>query len=364
MERKRHIIFTVTNNLVTDQRMHRICSTLIKDGFEVELVGRKYGLKQEPTAVAYQRKWLSCFFDSGPLFYLEFNLRLCWYLLFKRVDVICAIDADTLAACTLIAGVRNKKLVFDAHEYFTEVPELENKPIVKKTWRFVLRICVPHVDAAYTVGPMLAELFTQQFGKKFEVIYNMPQLLALKKRLPVKQPIVLYQGDLNIGRGIEETIEAVADMELTYWIIGDGPIYGKLKQQIETKGLSGKVKLLGKVLPQDLPAYTEQAMIGINLLSGNSLSYRYSIANKFFDYVQAGVPVICVNFPEYQRLNKAYEVGVLCETNPESIKQAIHQLLHHSTLYQKISDNCTHAAKVWNWQTQESTLVNIYRNLV
>jgi glycosyltransferase involved in cell wall biosynthesis len=222
---------------------------------------------------------------------------------------------------------------------------------------------VQHADAAYTVAPILAGLFTEQYGKKFEVIYNMPQPLPVQSRTSSKQPIVIYQGDLNIGRGLEETMAAVADMDVMYWIVGDGPMRNQLQQQIEERGLIDKVKLLGKVLPQDLPAYTQQAMVGINILSGNSLSYQYSLANKFFDYVQQGVPVICADFPEYRRLNKEFEVGVLCEATPERIKQAIHEILNTPQIYQKFTDNCTRAAKVWNWQTQEKVLVHIYRNL-
>lgn len=343
--------------------MHRICSTLVKHGFNVLLVGRTRGLRLPAPEVTYQRHWLSCFFNQGPLFYLEFNLRLFFYLCIKPVDVVCAIDADTLAACTLASGIRKKKLVFDAHEYFTEVPELEHKPSVKKVWQLILKLCVQHVDAAYTVGPILADLFTQQYGKKFEVVYNMPQPIVCNKRTTTKQPILIYQGDLNIGRGLEETIDAIKDMDVLFWIIGDGPIFGRLQQKILKNNMADKVKLIGKVLPKDLPGYTEQAFVGVNLLQGNSLSYRYSIANKFFDYVQSGVPVICANFPEYQRLNREYEVGVLCETNPESIRQALYQLLQTPHLYQKISDNCTRAAKVWNWQTQEFKLVSIYQQL-
>lgn len=363
MERKRKIIFTVTNNLVTDQRMQRICSTLVNNGYEVLLVGRKHGLKQLPLPLFYQRHWLVCLFHKGPLFYLEFNLRLWLFLMVKPFDAVCAIDADTLAACTLASGLKRKKLVFDAHEYFTEVPELEHKPLVKKIWQTVLNVCVQHTDATYTVAPILAGLFTEQYGKKFEVIYNMPQPQLTEIRTHAKQPIMIYQGDLNIGRGLEETMEAIADMEVLFWIIGDGPMHYSLQQQIEKRGLTEKVKLLGKVLPQDLPAYTTQAMVGLNLLSGNSLSYQYSVANKFFDYVQQGVPVICADFPEYRRLNQEFEVGILCEAIPSQIKQAIAEMVNSPHLYQKFADNCTRAAKVWNWQTQEKVLLDIYRDL-
>jgi glycosyltransferase involved in cell wall biosynthesis len=128
--------------------------------------------------------------------------------------------------------------------------------------------------------------------------------------------------------------------------------------------ISNKVKFLGKIVPEELHQVTVQAMVGINMLDAVSLSYQYSLANKFFDYVQANVPVICSDFVEYRKLNEQYEVAVLCDYEPLAIRNAIKLLLTNPEHYQKLADNCKLAAAHWHWQTQEQKLAQIYSDIV
>lgn len=360
---QQQIIFTVTNDLTTDQRMQRICTTMQKAGYQVTLVGRlrknSIALNQMPFA----QHRINCRFEHGPLFYIEYNLKLFFYLLFVKCTIISAVDADTILPCTLAAKIHSKKLVFDAHEYFTEVPELHNRSFIKNIWQTLLKSCIPLTDACYTVGPKLAEIFTDLYGKKFDVIYNMP-IKKTAQSTSNKKDIIVYQGDLNIGRGIEQTILAMQNIPAELWIIGDGLLKEQLATLIANNNLNHKVKMLGKVTPDKLHDITQQAKIGINLLSNVSMSYRYSIANKFFDYVQAGVPSVCANFEEYQTLNKQYEVGVLCDEAVDSIEAAIKHLLTDVLYYQNLVDNCKQAANQWHWETQEKLLLSIYNKVV
>lgn len=362
MEQQQRIIFTVTNDLNTDQRMQRICNTLQLAGFDVLLVGRRRRSSVELTKQSFLQKRLNCWFEKGIFFYAEFNLRLFFFLLFSRVDIIGSIDADTLLPGTLVSEIRSKKLVFDAHEYFTEVPELVNRRAVKKCWQLILNFCVPKSAACYTVGPALAELFSAQYHIPFDVIYNMPVQREHKPQYKANN-VVLYQGDLNIGRGLEETIEAVVQTNAELWIAGNGAVKQQLADLVHKKQLSHRVHFLGSLLPEKLSLVTQQAMLGINLLDEVSLSYQYSIANKFFDYVQCSVPVLCADFIEYRTLNQQYEVALLCNNTVTEISAAINKLLTDKLYYQKLLDNCKLASQRWNWQSQEHKLIGIYRNL-
>jgi len=360
---EQQIIFTVTNDLTTDQRMQRICTTMQNAGYQVKLVGRLRQNSITLNQMPFAQHRIKCKFEHGPLFYIEYNLKLFIFLLFAKCTIISAVDADTILPCTLAAKIRSKKLVFDAHEYFTEVPELHNRNAIKNIWQTLLKTCIPMVDACYTVGPKLAEIFTNLYGKKFDVIYNM-SIKKTVESIGVKKDIILYQGDLNIGRGIEQTITAMQNINAELWIVGDGLLKDRITTLITELNLNGKIKLLGKVTPDKLHEITQQAKIGINLLNDVSLSYRYSIANKFFDYVQAGIPAVCANFEEYKTLNKQYEVAVLCDDNVVNIQAAIEHLLTDILYYQKLVDNCKQAAKQWHWESQEKLLVSIYNNVV
>lgn len=363
MEKQPSIIFTVTNNLATDQRMQRICNSLHNSGFNVLLVGCS---KHHNISIksSYQTKLLNCTFKKGLLFYLEFNIRLFLFLLKTNSNIISAVDADTILACTIAAICKRTKLVFDAHEYFTEVPELVNKPVVKFIWKTIQQACINRVNAAYTVSPSLAHIFTKQFGLAFSTIYNMPVRQQNQILTEHKKPIILYQGDINPGRGIEETLTAIINLEVEFWIIGDGPLKEKINKLITEQNLEHKVKLFGKLLPTELANYTQQAFVGLNLLSPNGLSYQHSLANKFFDYVQAHIPVICADFVEYQNLNKQHQVALLCQNNSTQIYDTINALLHDKMLYQNLVSNCIVAAKEWHWQTQENLLIPIYKKLI
>ncbi|MBP9187210.1 MAG: glycosyltransferase [Bacteroidia bacterium] len=360
---QQQLIFTVTNDLVTDQRMQRICATLQHAGFGVTLVGRSRSQSLPLAEMPFKQHRIKCVFESGALFYLEFNLKLLWFLLMAKCALISAVDADTIIPCAIAAKLKNKKLVFDAHEYFTEVPELHQRNFIKQIWQTVLNTCVPLCNARYTVGPRLAEIFNQQYHKTFDVIYNMPVKKAVVPNQP-KQNIVLYQGDLNIGRGIEETIHAMQTIDAELWIAGDGLLKDKITALISALNLNTKVKMLGKISPDKLHQITLQAKVGINLLDGTSLSYRYSIANKFFDYVQAKVPSVCANFEEYKTLNQQVEVAVLCANLVPNITQAIQQLLTDDLFYKKMVDNCSVAAEQWCWQTQETHLIALYKKVL
>lgn len=342
--------------------MQRICNTLQLAGFDVLLVGRRRRSSTKLAKQSFGQKRLDCWFEKGMLFYAEFNIRLFFFLLFSRVDIIGSVDADTLLPGTLVSEIRSKKLVFDAHEHFTEVPELVNRNTVKKCWQLILNFCVPKTDACYTVGPALAQLFSEQYHKQFDVIYNMP---VKREQQSVEKAgnVVLYQGDLNIGRGLEETIEAIAQTNTELWIAGDGPVKQQLTDLVQKKQLGNRVQFLGRLSPEQLCRVTSQATIGINLLDEVSLSYQYSIANKFFDYVQSSVPVICADFIEYRKLNQEHEVALLCNNKVDEISAAINKLLTDKLYYQKLLDNCKLALQQWHWQSQEHKLTDIYHNL-
>lgn len=343
--------------------MQRICASLQEAGFDVLLVGR---LRKRSVPLArqpFRQKRLRCLFEKGFLFYAEFNLRLFGYLLFTRCDVVSSVDADTLLPCTLVSRIRSKKLVFDAHEYFTEVPELAGRPVVKRIWQKILNYGIARSAACYTVGPALAGLFSAQYQKSFRVICNMP-LAREAVHTERKDKLVLYQGDLNEGRGLPETIEAVKGTGAMLWIAGDGPVRPLLEKLVAEQGMERQVRFLGRLLPDALREVTQQASLGINVLDARSESYRYSLANKFFDYVQAGVPVLCADFAEYRALNEQFEVAVLCPNEPGAIAAALHRLFSDKFFYRKLADNCKLASRHWNWQSQEPQLLDIYRSVL
>jgi glycosyltransferase involved in cell wall biosynthesis len=363
MERMKRIVFTVTNDLTYDRRMQRICSTLAEEGFDVLLIGRKLANSLPLTTKNYKEARIQCFFNKGKLFYIEYNKRLFWKLLFTRADIYSAIDLDTLAPNVLIAMLKGKKVVFDAHEYFSEVPEVVDRPKVKRIWEWVARTFIPKVNAAYTVGPALAGIFEQLYKVPFETVMNVPPLKEGHSSSPAGK-YLLYQGALNKGRGLECLIDAMAEIDLPLKIAGEGDLSEELRKRVRARELQDKIEFLGFVKPDDLPALTQGAFVGLNLLEHMGQSYYFSLANKFFDYIHAGVPTLNMDFPEYRSLNDQYKVSLLLhKLDTKSIIDAVNHLIKDPDLYNRLSENCHLAKKELNWQKEQRKLVTLYRAL-
>lgn len=355
----RKIVLFATTDLNTDQRLQRICSALVGEQIKVLLVGRK--LKQSKALLKqnFQQKRWQCFFNKGILFYIEFNLRIFFFLRFKKFDIVTANDLDTVLGVYLGTLFSKTQRYFDAHEYFTEVPELQGKKIKKKLWQKVEKLVV-YFHKHYTVNKSLQQIFEEQLGVKFGVIQNVPQLKKENQTINKKSKFILYQGALNKGRGLEQMIQAMVSIDMPLHIAGAGDIEQELKQLVEKLNLQEKVIFLGKLLPQELQKITPTAYIGINLLENNSLNYYYSLANKFFDYLHAEIPQICMDFPEYRNIQNEKEIGVLVkDLKAETLQSAIKKISNEID-YQKMKTNCKTLKAKYNWQNEVQKLHYIY----
>ena len=219
------------------------------------------------------------------------------------------------------------------------------------------RILIPGIRNAYTVNESLARIFKEKFGTEFSVIMNTP---VLQEELPEseKGQYYLYQGVLNKGRGLKELLEAFSKNNLRLKIAGTGPLEKNLKEMVQ----SLNIELLGFVPPEKLKEYTSKALAGFNLIDGRGVSYYYSLANKFFDYMHAGVPQICMAFPEYQRINDRHRIAILIDSF-EQINEAIQEIQSKPELYQTLRQNALKARYEYHWEREEKKLIDFYKAL-
>jgi len=360
----KRIFLTVTNDLTYDQRMDRICGSLAKAGYAVTLIGRKRRTSSPHPPKDYNTKRLFCFFETGKSFYLEYNLRLLLFLLFNRFDIVCGIDLDTLLPAWMAGKIKRKPIVYDAHEYFTEMEEIVSRPRVQKVWKKLERFLLTKIQYAYTISTGYARMFEEEYGKKYGVVRNITRLSPLPDPLPDGE-YLLYQGAVNVGRGLEPLVEAMQGISIPLHICGKGDVYDQLQHQVAALGVDSKVVFHGYVKPEDLPTYTRKALIGFTLFSAKGLHHEYSMANRFFDYLHNGIPQIAMNYPEYRDFNQKYEVALLIDDmEPKTIEKAIHQLLEDKELYQRLRKNCLTAREEVNWAKESENLIGFYSNLV
>ena len=358
------IIVSVTNDLSTDQRVDKVCSTLQKEGYEIVLIGRK--LKNSiPLKRSYNTKRIKLIFNKGFLFYAEFNFRLFFVLLFSKKDMLLSNDLDTLLPNYLVSSIQKKKIIYDSHELFPEIPELVHKPFVKKCWTKLEAWILPKLKNTYTVCNSIADFYDEKYNTRFETILNLPNKKELKLgEFPFKtkgKKIIIYQGAVNIGRGLELMIDTMEFLEnCIFVVIGYGDIYKELVKKVEIKNLSHRIHFLGKIPPSELHKITPLANLGLSIEEDLGLNYRFALPNKIFDYIQAEVPILVSNLPEMKMISINYNVGeIVRNRKPIELAKQIEGLVEKD-----FSDGIKKAKKELIWENQEEKLISIFNKSI
>jgi len=296
----------------------------------------------------------------GPLFYAEYNFRLFLFLLFEATDAYCAIDLDTALPVWLASALRRKPRFLDAHELFCEMKEVRSRPRVHRAWKAVERWVMPRFPNGYTVCEPIAILLKEEYGVAYSVIRNLPfRKLPPADRGP--QDFLLYQGAVNEGRSFETLIPAMKEVDLPLHIYGGGNFLDQAKALAESNGVTGKVLFQGKRTPEELADITPMAKAGITLFENNGLSNYLSLANRFFDYIQAGIPQLCVDYPSYHGINERYHLALtIMDLSPVNLAKALNNLCRDEVLYQELEAGSRKAAKDLHWEAEEKHLLEFY----
>ncbi|MFP4023818.1 MAG: glycosyltransferase [Thiohalospira sp.] len=362
----KRVYIAVTNDLITDNRVHKVAQTLLKSEAEIILLGAKKYHSSPVNERPYKTHRFKMLFKKGFLFYAEYNIRLFFFLLFRKFDIIVANDLDTLPASYFASLFRRKKIVYDSHEFFTEVPELVNRKFPRKVWLLIEQLILPRIKFSYTVSDSIAKTYEKLYKIHMGVVRNLPICNTNSNDLEITkngEKHILYQGSLNVGRGLEQIIDAMQYIDNAHLkIIGDGDITNKLKQQINDKALNQKIEIKGRIPFQNLSAETKQADLGIALEENIGLNYYYALPNKLFDYIHAGVPVLVSPFPEMQKIVNKYEIGTVYDhKNPQMLAKKVNEIFELKNRYQKWKNNTIKAAKELCWEKEEKILLNIYK---
>ncbi len=371
--------------MVTDQRVHKVCLTLQKTGYEVLLVGRHQRKSLALDNRSYTTHRMKLLFEKGPAFYAAFNVRLFFYLLFRDCDLLVSNDLDTLLPNYLISKWKHIPLIYDTHEIFTEVPELEHSPIKKRIWTWIETRIVPGLRYVFTVNQSIALWYKDKYGTEPTVVRNIPQKLILTSEkltaksektalkpaktraelgLPEGKQLIILQGaGINIQRGGEELVEAMKYVENTLLlVIGSGDVINVLKVKAMEPDLKGKVMFVGKLPYSEMMEYTRLADIGLTLDKADSLNYRFSLPNKLFDYIQAGTAILASRLTEVERIIRHYDIGEFIDNhNPKHIADKINQMLASGEQLLKWKENTKLAARELTWENEEMELMKVYK---
>jgi len=366
-------IVSVINDLVTDQRVNRTCLTLTECGYDVLLVGRVLKNSLPMPTRPYSHHRMRLLFSKGVPFYLEFQIRLFFYLLFHKADLLFSNDLDTLFPNYIISKLKPTPIIYDSHEYFTGVPELAETPFKRKTWKSLEKLIIPRLKFMFTVNDSIAKLYHDEFGTNVMVMRNLP----ITKTLPIKLTresiglppdvnIILLQGaGININRGAEEAIQAMAHLDnCMLLIIGGGDAVESLKKLSNESNLNQKVRFIAKLPFEELMQYTIHADIGLSMDKDTNINYKYSLPNKLFDYIQAEVPVLASPLVEVKKIIDAYQVGVCIESHdPQEIASKMKYMLDDKDRWLMWKNNAAKAKEILCWDNEKKVLLEVLEKL-
>lgn len=372
------VVSIVLNNFKNDSRVIKENISLQNAGYDVKVVAlHEEPLKEfdEVQKISVHRvKLKSRGWSKNKavqlLKYAEFIYRVV--KLYKKSDIIHCNDLNALPVGVMIKKLFNRdvKIVYDAHEYETELNGLVG--IQKKLIKWLEKILIKHADKVITVSDTIADEYVKLYGiEKPSLVLNTPAHKKIKKQnifretfgIKEDQTIFLYQGGLSRGRGIEILLETFKSLEEVSSVVivfmGDGPLE---KLVLEASKEYQNIYFHKAVSPNVLLSFTSSADFGISTIEDSCLSYRYCLPNKMFEYIMAELPVIVSNLFEMKRLVEKNNIGVVAEENtPNGLKKAMEEAIELDK--EELKTNIYKVKSIYNWEEQEKVLLKVYGDL-
>ena len=301
--------------------------------------------------------------------FLEFCIRSSYYIGKEKVDVLSIHCLALLPLGVFIKTFYRCILVYDAHELETETNGLSG--INKKLSKFLERSLIRYVDKVIVVNESIKKWYETSYSIEPMVIFNSPPDINTKKNnyfrkkfnIRSESKILLYQGLISPGRGIEFLIKTITEMKTNNFVIiflGYGPQVELIKKSSIT---NKNIFFHEAVKPEELLAITSSADIGISLIEDVCLSYRYCLPNKVFEYSMAGLPIIVSNLEEMRHFVFKYKNGWVIDMQNESSLSNLLEIIKDTNL-EKYQNKSKLAAIENSWEIQEKKLLAYYGELL
>ncbi|TDM34385.1 glycosyltransferase [Macrococcoides canis] len=288
-----------------------------------------------------------------------------------NADIYHSNDLNTLPQGIICSKFRlkPKHLIYDSHEVQTSRTGY-NPRKVKIIESFLLKF----VDEMIVENHTRAKKNEELYGFYPHTLYNYSELynienkpkINLHEQLGISQneKILLYQGGLQAGRGLELLIEAMPQIEEGVLVfIGDGKLKSILKEKAENSSAANRIKFIDKVHFKELPSYTREAYLGFQVLQNICYNHYSASSNKLFEYIMAHVPVISCNFPEIKNVVDQ-GVGISVDSHDvNEIVRATNLLLKDEKLRNQYSENCKNIKLKYNWEIEKEKLFDVYNSL-
>jgi glycosyltransferase involved in cell wall biosynthesis len=234
---------------------------------------------------------------------------------------------------------------------------------------------MPRADGTITTTEARAKFFARAYGiARPVVLQNRPRQQSPQASERIRQelglseawPIVVYQGGVQQGRGLERLARVAAQVPNTYFVfIGGGRLDGSLRSIAAELGLEDRVRFIPTVALAELPSYTASADIGVQPIENTCLNHYTTDSNKLFEYVQAGLPVVASDLPEIRRVVREHDLGLLVPAgDSEALAAALNCLVADADKRRFHAQQSLKAAAALSWEQQEGELLALYERVL
>ena len=287
----------------------------------------------------------------------------------SKPKIIHSHDVNTLPTAWFTTLLSGASLVYDAHEISTD---REGYASLRKLVGWIEKNLMPRAGATITTTDTRAKFFARAYSiPRPLVLQNRPRLTFVERSQRIRDelglkgswPIVLYQGGLQPGRGLERLVDCASQVLNAHLVfIGGGSLEPTLKKRVRLLGTENRIHFIPVVSLQDLPSYTASADIGVQPIENTCLNHFSTDSNKLFEYVMASLPVVATNLPEIRKIVYQFNLGIVVPpADSDALTQAIQRMVVDVNLRQAFSENATQARLTLNWEAQEKRLIELYQ---
>jgi len=374
----------------TDARVMRDATALIEAGFAVTIVDvesdRTRPAEEDIGGVHLKHIFMPSYFVPAR-FKLWFLVKLAMLAIYGTIQLL-RVQADiyhahverALPACYIAARLRGKPFIVDTPDLTLSDPTITRWPRLRALARRTIRHMVSYCAGYITASPFYFQELGKLYGaKEMTLIRNVPPYKAVTKSNRLHQRlglgpnirIALYQGALQPNRGLDRLVRVAAFLHPDIVIVIMGNESKGTRAQIDTlimhEGMADRIKIIPAVPYEELLNWTASADLGLTIFQPDySLSIQFTLPNKLFEYLMAGLPVLSSQLDAIAEMIKRYEVGkVVPSLAPEDVGAAINAMLADHDSLARMSSNALEVAKCeFYWEKESQKLIHLYKEIL
>ncbi len=363
MSSPQKVCIVFLGNAQHDSRITNLTNSLKEDGCKVSIISFDWFISSENFANDELKIFKLTKGKFSLIFYLHFALVLIRELFKTKADLYFAEDLYTLPFVATIAKLKRAKVYYNSRELYAFLGGLRHRPFLQSVVKSVEKFFITKVDLVLTTGEMDSEFIEKFYGiKNTLVIRNIPLLQTPSAKIDFRKLygiaddklILLYQGVLLEGRGVPIIMRTMAELTNTVLVIlGDGEQKNNFQKLSEQLNISERVFYAGTIGQRELINYTAGGDVGLSLIENISISYYHALPNKFFEYIMAGLPVLCSDLPQMKKIVEEFQVGESLNAEDENnIVLTLKRWCESPELLKSYRNNCLLASQKLNWQEE------------